>query len=42
MVERFAKSKGAFDKWFIEQIAVVHGINPDKMPPANESYLDLL
>jgi hypothetical protein len=42
MVERFAASKLAFDKWFLGQISDVHGINPDSMPPVNESYLDIL
>ena len=42
MMERLAASKGAFDKWFLEQVADIHGIRPDSMPPANESYLDIL
>lgn len=42
MMERLAASKGAFDKWFLEQVAEIHGIQPDSLPPANESYLDIL
>ncbi len=42
MLKRFAASKVAFDKWFLEQIAVIHGMQPGNMPPANESYLDIL
>jgi len=42
MVERFAASKDPFDKWFMAQIAEVHGVDPNKMPPPNEDYLDIL
>jgi hypothetical protein len=42
MIERFAASKDPFDKWFMARIAEVHGIDANKMPPANEDYLDIL
>jgi hypothetical protein len=42
MIERFAASKEPFDKWFLAQIAEIHGVDAGNMPPANESYLDIL
>src|SRR5713226_5335704 len=43
LFEKFAASKEPFDKWFLGQIADVHGIQvPGGVPPTNESYLDIL
>jgi hypothetical protein len=43
MLEKFAASKEPFDVWFLKQTGDLHGINPAAgLPPANESYLDIL
>ena len=43
LFEKFAASKEPFDKWFLAQIAEVHGIQPPSgVPPTNELYLDIL
>ena len=43
LFEKFAASKEPFDKWFLAQIAEVHGIQlPSGVPPTNELYLDIL
>ena len=41
--QKFAGSEEPLDKWFLKQIAEVHGIQlPDGIPPSNELYLDIL
>jgi len=43
LLEKFAASKEPFDKWFLAQIAEVHGIQlPGGIPPTNELSLDIL
>ena len=42
MIEKFAASRLPFDRWFLGQVAVIHGLQRDNMPPANRSYLNIV
>ena len=43
LFEKFSASKEPFDRWFVAQIAEVHGIQlPGGAPPTNELDLDIL
>ncbi len=42
MLERFAASRMPFDRWFLAQIADIHGIQRGTKLPTNKSYMDEL